>query len=131
MEELQLPGMRLVAIAKGRDRRSGKEQLYMSGSPRPLVISAHSPTFHLIQHIRDEAHRFAISAHRQRRGKTRTRSALEQIPGVGHKRRQALLRALGGLREVARAGVEDLARVPGISSALARRIYQAFHEQGY
>jgi excinuclease ABC subunit C len=84
---------------------------------------------HLIQQIRDEAHRFAITGHRLRRGKTRTASALERIPGVGDKRRQALLKNLGGLREVMRAGIEDLAHVPGVSRKLAQRIYDVFHEQ--
>ena len=98
---------------------------FMSGRSRALPLSAQSPVFHLLQQARDEAHRFAITAHRQQRGKKRTRSVLEDIPGIGNKRRQALLRKLGGLREVARAGVEDLSRVPGISPALAQRIYEA------
>lgn len=129
MEELQLAGVRLLAMAKGRERKPGKEQLFLSGSRQAVALAPHTPAFHLIQQIRDEAHRFAITAHRQQRGKRRTHSPLEHIPGIGHKRRQALLRTLGGLREVARAGVEDLSRVPGISPELAQRIYQAFHEQ--
>ena len=129
MEELQIEGLRLIAMAKGPERRSGEEQVFMSGRSRALPLSAQSPVFHLLQQARDEAHRFAITAHRQQRGKKRTRSVLEDIPGIGNKRRQALLRKLGGLREVARAGVEDLSRVPGISPALARRIYEAFHGQ--
>ncbi len=129
MEELQLPGVRLVAVAKGRERKPGKEQVYLSGVRRALALDPHKPAFHLIQQIRDEAHRFAITAHRRARGKSRTRSVLQDIPGIGQRRRQALLRALGGLREVARAGVEDLRRVPGISPALAERIYHAFHER--
>jgi len=92
-----------------------------------LRLPNDSPALHLIQQIRDEAHRFAITGHRQRRAKARGRSSLEQIPGIGQRRRQALLKNLGGLQEVARAGVEDLTRVPGISPALAQRIYQSFH----
>jgi excinuclease ABC subunit C len=129
MEEMQIEGVRLVAIAKGPARKSGEERLFMSGRSGALALSAQSPVFHLLQQARDEAHRFAITAHRQQRGKKRTHSVLEDIPGVGNKRRQALLKKLGGLREVARAGVEDLSRVPGISPALAQRIYEAFHEQ--
>jgi excinuclease ABC subunit C len=129
LEELQVAGLRLVAIAKGRERKPGLERLFVWGVPRAIKLPAHSPAFHLIQQVRDEAHRFAITAHRQRRGKVRTRSVLEEVPGIGHKRRQALLKKLGGLREVVRAGVEDLAKVPGISPALAQRIYDALHQR--
>ena len=127
MQELQLAGVKLVAVAKGRERKPGKEQLFLSGSGRPTILPAASAALHLIQQVRDEAHRFAIAGHRLRRGKARTASSIERIPGIGGKRRQALLKNFGGLREVARAGVEDLARVPGISPQLAQKIYDAFH----
>jgi excinuclease ABC subunit C len=129
MEELQIEGIRLVAIAKGKERRPGRERLFMPSRAQPLSLSPTAPAFHFVQQVRDEAHRFAITAHRLQRGKMRTHSVLEDIPGIGNKRRQALLKKLGGLREVARAGIEDLARVPGISPALAQRIYAAFHHQ--
>jgi len=131
LAELQIGGVPLIGVAKGRERKPGKEQLFLSGHARPTILPPDSPALHLIQQVRDEAHRFAITGHRQRRAKTRTTSALEQIAGIGDKRRQALLKNLGGMQEVARAGVEDLARVPGISPALARRIYDALHEQDH
>ena len=127
IDELQVHGVKLVAIAKGPERKPGLEQLFLSGREAPIILPAHSPGLHLIQQIRDEAHRFAITGHRLRRGKARVTSSLENIPGVGKKRRQALLKNLGGLQSVARAGVEDLMRVPGISPELAQRIYDTFH----
>ncbi|HXZ45917.1 MAG TPA: excinuclease ABC subunit UvrC [Pseudolabrys sp.] len=129
LQEMQIEGVRLVAVAKGRSRKPGKEQLFLSGSKRPTILPADSHGLHLIQQIRDEAHRFAIAGHRLRRGRTRTHSTLERIPGIGGKRRQALLKNFGGLREVARAGVQDLTRVPGISRDLAQKIYDAFHSE--
>ena len=128
LRELQLDGLLLVGVAKGPGRRPGLERLHLLPRNGPLILPADSSALHLIQQIRDEAHRFAITGHRQRRATRRNRSPLEQIPGIGHKRRQALLNNLGGLQEVARAGLEDLARVPGISPGLAKRIYDAFHE---
>ena len=129
MEELQIEGVRLVAVAKGRERKPGLEQLFLSGDDQVTLLAPDSPALHLIQQIRDEAHRFAITGHRQRLGRRRITSRLEDIPGIGNKRRQALLRNFGGLQEVERAGVDDLARVPGISLDLARKIYHFFHEQ--
>jgi excinuclease ABC subunit C len=130
LEELQVVDVFLVAVAKGPERRAGAETLFVAGAERPLILSADSPALHLIQQVRDEAHRFAITGHRARRRKARTSSVLEHIPGMGPKRRQRLLKQFGGLREVERAGVEDLANVQGISRALAQRIYDAFHEGG-
>jgi excinuclease ABC subunit C len=127
LQELQLEDVKLVAVAKGRERKPGKEQLFLSGSRRPTILPGDSAGLHLIQQVRDEAHRFAIAGHRLRRGRARTTSTIERIPGIGGKRRQALLKNFGGLREVARAGVEDLTRVPGISQELAQKIYDAFH----
>lgn len=92
-----------------------------------MTLSADSPALHLLQQVRDEAHRFAITGHRQRRAKARKTSTLEQIEGLGPKRRQKLLQQFGGLQEVQRAGVEDLSKVDGISPSLAQKIYDVFH----
>ncbi len=137
MEELQITGVTLLGVSKGPARRPGEEQLILSTalSPgkellredAPRILPADSPALHLIQQIRDEAHRFAITGHRQRRAKARNTSVLEGISGLGPKRRQTLLKQFGGLQEVARAGVEDLTRVPGISKQLAQRVYDVFH----
>jgi excinuclease ABC subunit C len=127
LTDLQLDQVRVVAVAKGPGRRAGHERLYIHGRDRALVLGPESPALHLVQQIRDEAHRFAIGAHRLRRGKRRTMSPLEAIEGLGPKRRQALLRQFGGLQAVSRAGVEELSRVRGISRQLAESIYQHFH----
>jgi excinuclease ABC subunit C len=127
LEELQIIDVRIIGVAKGPGRKPGLETLHLHGEGETLTLSADSPALHLIQQVRDEAHRFAITGHRQRRAKTRRTSPLEQIPGVGPKRRQQLLQQLGGLREVARAGVDDLARVTGVNRKLAQQIYDAFH----
>ncbi|MEW5755313.1 MAG: excinuclease ABC subunit UvrC [Pseudomonadota bacterium] len=127
LEELQIEGVILVGVAKGPQRKPVEETLFLSGRDSPFILDADSPALHLIQQIRDEAHRFAISGHRHRRAKARSRSVLEDIPGLGPKRRQQLLRQFGGLQELSRAGVEDLARVEGISRQLAQRIYDSFH----
>jgi excinuclease ABC subunit C len=127
LQELGINGLTLVGVAKGPSRRPGLEQLWLSGQGPPLILPASSPALHLIQQIRDEAHRFAITGHRQRRAKARTVSVLEEIAGIGPKRRQRLLKQFGGLQELSRAGVEDIARVDGISRELAQLIYDAFH----
>lgn len=128
LEELQVEGVTLVAVAKGASRKPGQETLFLSGREHPFILDVDSPALHLIQQIRDEAHRFAITGHRQRRAQARTRSRLEDIPGLGPKRRQTLLKQFGGIQEVSRAGVEDLAKVDGISLQLAQRIYDVFHQ---
>lgn len=127
LEELQIKGLLLVGITKGEGRNPDLDTLYLSASRRKIILPADSAALHLIQQIRDEAHRFAITGHRQRRAKTRKTSVLEDIPGLGPKRRQQLLKQFGGLQEVTRAGIEDIARVPGISKQLATKIYESFH----
>jgi excinuclease ABC subunit C len=128
LSELGVDNLKLVGVAKGEERKPGKERLFLSGQAGATILPADSLALHLIQQVRDEAHRFAITGHRQRRGRARTASVLEEVAGIGDRRRQALLKHLGGLQEVAKAGVEELVRVPGISPALARRIYATFHE---
>ncbi|MBF0255464.1 MAG: excinuclease ABC subunit UvrC [Gammaproteobacteria bacterium] len=130
MQELGISDLLLVGVAKGADRKPGLERLFLWGDEAATILPADSPALHLIQQIRDEAHRFAISGHRKRRASAATVSVLESIAGVGPKRRQRLLKAFGGLQGVARAGVEDLSRVEGISTALAQLIYDAFHGEG-
>ena len=102
--------------------------MFLVGRDGEVTLSADSPALHLLQQVRDEAHRFAITGHRSRRAKARKTSSLEAIPGLGAKRRQKILQQFGGLQEVMRAGVEDLARVEGISKALAQKIYDRFHD---
>jgi len=126
--ELQLDHIRVVGVAKGPARRAGQEKLILADEHATMQLPPGSPALHLIQQIRDEAHRFAISGHRQRRKKKATESMLEDIPGVGSKRRQGLLRHFGGLQGVRRAGIEDLAGVPGINRQLARKIYDRLHD---
>ncbi|OQW94133.1 MAG: excinuclease ABC subunit C, partial [Beggiatoa sp. IS2] len=123
LTDLQLPALYIVGVAKGVTRKPGLETLILSTQAIPLILPTDSPALHLIQQIRDEAHRFAITAHRRRRAQARRTSVLEQIEGIGPKRRQQLLKHFGGLHGVLRAGVEDLARVPGINKLLAQKIY--------
>lgn len=127
--ELALSGVCLVGVAKGEGRKAGRESLYLPGRSLPIKLGAGSPALHLVQQLRDEAHRFALAGHRGQRQKRVQRSTLEAIGGLGPKRRQAILRQFGGLQAVARAGVDDLARIKGISRRLAEAIYERFHAE--
>ena len=123
LNELLLGDIPIVAVAKGRDRKPGNEKLYISRRNSVLSLPGSSAGLHLIQQIRDEAHRFAITGHRQRRAKRRTYSTLQDVPGIGAIRRRALLKYFGGLQQLKRAPVEDLIKVAGISNSLAEKIY--------
>lgn len=117
----------LIGVAKGTTRKPGLETLILAGSHETLPMSEHSPALHLIQHIRDESHRFAITGHRARRQKVKTTSSLESIPGIGAKRRQTLLKYMGGLQGLKKASKDEIANVPGISQELAETIYDHLH----
>jgi excinuclease ABC subunit C len=127
LDELELDWLQVVAVAKGKTRKPGMEQLFLAGKSTPTILPADSPALHLIQQIRDEAHRFAITGHRQRRAAARKTSPLEEIPGLGPKRRRQLLKQFGGLQGVRGAGIDDLVKIRGISRSLAERIYENLH----
>jgi excinuclease ABC subunit C len=121
---LGIDGPLTVGVAKGADRRVGQERLFLAGQDTPLILGPESPALRLIQRVRDEAHRFAIAGHRKARARSRLESLLEEIPGLGPARRRELLKAFGGLQGVRQASVEDLAKVHGISRALAGLIFE-------
>ena len=123
IRELQIESIMLVGIAKGEGRKPGLETLFIEGQSIGIKLAATSVAMHLVQQIRDEAHRFAISGHRARRGKAQTQSILQEVPGVGAKRRQALLKHFGGLQGIKEAGIKDLSKVTGINEDLADKIY--------
>ncbi|WP_118987544.1 excinuclease ABC subunit UvrC [Photorhabdus sp. CRCIA-P01] len=115
----------LIGVAKGSDRKAGLETLFFATEDKGIALPPDSPALHMIQHIRDESHNHAITGHRQRRSKVRNTSTLESIEGVGPKRRQMLLKYMGGLQPLRNASVEEIAKVPTISCALAEKIYNA------
>ena len=117
----------LLGIAKGPTRKAGLEKFYLGREE--IRLPAGGDAMHLLQHIRDEAHRFAITGHRQRRARKRSESALEQIPGVGPKRRRELLTHFGGLKMLKGASVEEIRKVQGINNKLAQEIYDALHAE--
>jgi len=127
LQELLLDDLPVMGIAKGASRKPGLETLILADARKSFNLPANSSTLHLIQEIRDEAHRFAVTGHRQRRKKQRQESPLEQIEGIGSKRRAQIIRHFGGMQGVERAGIEDLAKVPGINKNLATKIYYSLH----
>ncbi|HEU0277444.1 MAG TPA: excinuclease ABC subunit UvrC [Rhodanobacteraceae bacterium] len=127
LRELGVGGIEVVGVAKGPGRRAGEETLVLADSGKEIHPGSSSPALHLVAAVRDEAHRFAISGHRKRREKARERSVLEDVPGIGARRRTALLKAFGGLAGVEAAGVEELMQIKGIDRGLAERIYAAMH----
>ncbi len=129
LAELDINNVMIVGVSKGPDRKPGMEKLILVEQEQPIDIKPGVGGLLLIQHIRDEAHRFAITGHRQRRGKAKKQSAMEAIPGLGPKRRQILLKQFGGLQGISQAGVDALCSVDGISRQLAQRIYELFHHQ--
>jgi excinuclease ABC subunit C len=127
LAEIGLHDITVVGVAKGEARKPGLEELVVESEERSFRLPPTHAGLHLIQQIRDEAHRFAIVGHRARRAKSRTTSTLTEIPGIGAQRRQRLLAHFGGVREVQAAAVDEIAQVAGISRPLAERIYKALH----
>ena len=130
LEELGLHGITLIGVAKGPDRRAGQEQLFLLGREAPTILAPDSGALHLIQRVRDEAHRFAIAGHRRKRAKRHSESILETIPGLGPVKRRELLKQFGGLQGVLRAGVDDFVRIRGLGRPLAEVIYEHLHPGG-
>ena len=129
LDELGLPEIKVAAVAKGPDRNAGRERIHLKGR-EPLLLEPRDPALYCIQRLRDEAHRFAIGAHRARRKKTITASPLDEVPGIGPSRKRALLQHFGSAKAVSRAGIADLESVGGISAHMAKTIYDHFHERG-
>jgi excinuclease ABC subunit C len=127
LNELQVTGVQIIGVAKGTTRKAGFETLIMADTGDEVTLASDSSALHLIQHIRDEAHRFAITGHRARRAKARNKSSLEGIAGVGPKRRRELLKHFGGIQAIERASIEEIAKVSTISKSLAEEIYAALH----
>jgi excinuclease ABC subunit C len=129
LDELGLSDIKVAAIAKGPERNAGRERIHIKGK-EPILLEPRDPVLYCIQKLRDEAHRFAIGAHRAKRKKAITASPLDEVPGIGPSRKRALLKHFGSAKAVSRAGIADLAGVAGISAQMAKTIYDHFHERG-
>jgi excinuclease ABC subunit C len=127
LDELGVGGITLIGVAKGVDRRAGQEQLFLLGQDTPTILPPDSRALHLIQRVRDEAHRFAIAGHRRKRAKRHSQSILETIPGLGPVKRRELLKQFGGLQGILRAGIDDFIQVRGLGRELAQVIYEHLH----
>jgi excinuclease ABC subunit C len=127
LQELGVDGITLIGVAKGVDRRAGQEQLFLLGQETPTILAPDSRALHLIQRVRDEAHRFAIAGHRRKRAKRHSQSILETIPGLGPVKRRELLKQFGGLQGILRAGIDDFTQVRGLGRELAQVIYEHLH----
>ncbi len=127
LAEMGIRGVTLVGVAKGADRRVGQEQLFLLGQDTPTILAPDSRALHLVQRVRDEAHRFAIAGHRRKRAKRYSQSILEAIPGLGPVKRRELLKQFGGMQGILRAGVDDLVRIRGMGRDLAEVIYEHLH----
>jgi len=127
LKDLSIKNITVIAVAKGKSRKPGMEQLFLTTQAEPINLAADSPALHLIQRIRDEAHRFAITGHRQKRKINRKRSLLDGIEGLGPVRKRELLKQFGGIHGVMKAGIEDLVKIDGISKAMSIRIFNNLH----
>jgi excinuclease ABC subunit C len=127
LDELGVGGITLIGVAKGVDRRVGQEQLFLLGQDTPTILPPDSRALHLIQRVRDEAHRFAIAGHRKKRAKRHSQSILETIPGLGPVKRRELLKQFGGLQGILRAGIDDFIQIRGLGRELAQVIYEHLH----
>jgi excinuclease ABC subunit C len=129
LADLGLHEICVMGIAKGPDRDAGREHFYLAGRDRPIMLEPRDPVLYFVQRLRDEAHRFAIGTHRAKRSKAIGSSPLDEIAGIGPRRRRALMKHFGSAKAVSRAGVEDLKAADGISAEMAQGIYDHFHER--
>jgi excinuclease ABC subunit C len=129
LRDLGITDIPVIGVAKGPDRDAGREHFHMPGNPKPFMLEPRDPVLYFVQRLRDEAHRFAIGTHRAKRSKALGANPLDEIDGIGLKRKRALLKHFGSAKAVSRAGIEDLKAVEGISSEMAQKIYDFFHDR--